>query len=284
MKISESGNLEIFRDSSIILEQYIELLKTANSSVNLLFPTLNAYFRHRKSGIFELLSNYTKNSNIKVKVLLPAPRHSKELHTEIVCQFDEFKIEFRALDETTEQLVTFVVVDDRETLVMVLKDDTKNNFEQAIDSAIWANSSHIVSSYSSLFKTLWHQTELNEHISRKNLELQRKNEELSRLYGDLDKSFEFLSQTSQKLQTVKEEVDSQLKIQNEFINIAAHELRTPTQSIIRYCEMIGAFPEKIETYVEIIKRNAERLQNLASDILDVTKIEAGILGLQVSKI
>ena len=42
------------------------------------------------------------------------------------------------------------------------------------------------------------------------------------------------------------------------------------------------FQKELE-YVEIIKRNAERLHNLASDILDVTKIEAGMLQLQLSK-
>ena len=202
MKISECGKLEVFRDSSIIFEHYIELLKTANSSVNLLFPTLNAYFRHRKSGIFELLRNHTKDSNIKVKVLLPVPRLSKELHTEIVCQFEELKIKFRALDKTTEQH-SFLVVDDREALVMVLKDETKPNFEEAVDFAMWSNNKHVVTSFSSLFETLWNQTELNEHILHQNLELQRKNDELNQLYRDLGESFEFLSKTSLKLQTIK---------------------------------------------------------------------------------
>ena len=46
-----------------------------------------------------------------------------------------------------------------------LKDYTKPNFEEAVDFArLLGNSKHIVTSYSSLFETLWHQTELNEHI------------------------------------------------------------------------------------------------------------------------
>ena len=40
----------------MILEQYKELLKSSNSDVNLVYPTINAYFRHRRSGIFELLA------------------------------------------------------------------------------------------------------------------------------------------------------------------------------------------------------------------------------------
>jgi len=99
----------------------------------------------------------------------------------------------------------------------------------------------------------------------------------------LGESFEFLSKTTRKLQMANEELDTQLKIQAEFINVAAHELRTPTQSIIGYCEMLELFPERIKTYLERLKRNAERLHTLTSDILDVTKMEAGILNLNTSK-
>ena len=282
-KISASGNLNIIRDSSMILERYRELLKSSNSDVNLVHPTINAYFRHRRSGIFELLSSHTKDSSVKVRVLLPVPRNNKNLYNEIKTQFDNSSIEYRALEKRTDDITTFVVVDKKAALLIELKDDTKPNFEEAVDFAILSSSKHIVTSYSSLFETLWHQTELNEHILHQNSELQRKNDELSQLYEDLGESFEFLSKTTQKLQLANEELDAQLKVQAEFINVAAHELRTPTQSIIGYCEMLEVFPERIKTYVETLKRNAERLNTLTSDILDVTKIEAGILKLNKSK-
>ena len=275
--------MNIIRDSSSILEQYRELLKSANSDVNLVYPTINAYFRHRRSGIFELLTSHTKDSSIKVRVLLPVPRNNKDLYNEIETQFDNSRIEYRALDKRTDGITTFVVVDKKAALLIELKDDTKPNFEEAVDFAMLSNSKHIVTSYSSLFETLWHQTELNEHILHQNLELQRKNDELRQLYEDLGESFEFLSKTTQKLQMANEELDAQLKVQAEFINVAAHELRTPTQAIIGYCEMLEVFPERIKTYVETLKRNAERLHTLTSDILDVTKMEAGILKLNTSK-
>ena len=47
--------------------------------------------------------------------------------------------------------------------------------------------------------------------------------------------------------------------------------------------MLEVFPERIKTYVETLKRNAERLNTLATDILDVTKMEAGILKLNTSE-
>ena len=84
-----------------------------------------------------------------------------------------------------------------------------------------------------------------------------------------------------------EKSNEQLKqhdiLQKEFINIAAHELRTPTQSITGYIEMLDTFPENFKRYLEPLKRNAKRLSILIEDILDVTKIEAGTLKLDKSK-
>jgi signal transduction histidine kinase len=79
-------------------------------------------------------------------------------------------------------------------------------------------------------------------------------------------------------------------MQQEFINIAAHELRTPIQAITGYIELLQDSPDfdqkdsnKIgnDTYefVNSIIRNANRLKQLTKDILDVTRIEAGSLNL-----
>jgi signal transduction histidine kinase len=80
------------------------------------------------------------------------------------------------------------------------------------------------------------------------------------------------------------EANEQLKIhdkmQQEFVNITAHELRTPTQSIMGYVEMIKLFPEKTPTYLQPIERNTQRLYRLIQDILDITKIESGTLKLK----
>jgi two-component system sensor histidine kinase VicK len=64
--------------------------------------------------------------------------------------------------------------------------------------------------------------------------------------------------------------------QKEFINIAAHELRTPIQPILGFAqvlqELIRKDPER--AYIESILRNARRLQTLTEQILDVTRIES----------
>ncbi len=68
------------------------------------------------------------------------------------------------------------------------------------------------------------------------------------------------------------------KIQDEFINIAAHELRSPAQSIFGYTELMLTDPEykqldKKEGYIEAIYRNSLRLTNLTAELLDVSRIE-----------
>ncbi len=71
------------------------------------------------------------------------------------------------------------------------------------------------------------------------------------------------------------------KIQKDFIDIAAHELRTPIQPIIAITELLYS-QNKNEDYQEllgVILRNAKRLKRLTEDLLDVAKIESNTLKL-----
>ena len=71
------------------------------------------------------------------------------------------------------------------------------------------------------------------------------------------------------------------KMQQEFINVAAHELRTPIQPIISLTEVLQSQIKDVkqQDLLEITIRNAKRLQRLTNDILDVTKIEGKSLEL-----
>jgi two-component system, OmpR family, sensor histidine kinase VicK len=79
--------------------------------------------------------------------------------------------------------------------------------------------------------------------------------------------------------TTNEQFKLSDKMQKEFINIAAHELRTPTQAITGYSELLATEPENGRMYVNPILRNSKRLQRLSEDILDVTRIESQSLKL-----
>jgi two-component system, OmpR family, sensor histidine kinase VicK len=70
------------------------------------------------------------------------------------------------------------------------------------------------------------------------------------------------------------------KMQREFINIASHEMKTPTQAILGMSGLLQYYPERREELIEIIQRNAKRLQALTRDILDVTRIESQTLKLE----
>ena len=73
------------------------------------------------------------------------------------------------------------------------------------------------------------------------------------------------------------------KMQKEFINIASHEMKTPTQAILGTSGLLQYYPEKKDELIKIIQRNAKRLQTLTSDILDVTRIESQNFQLEIER-
>ncbi|MGN6624256.1 MAG: sensor histidine kinase, partial [Candidatus Nitrosocosmicus sp.] len=80
-----------------------------------------------------------------------------------------------------------------------------------------------------------------------------------------------------KISELYEEIKSHDKMQKEFINVVAHELRTPTQAILGYSGILKEHPERVEKIAEIIYNNAVRLQKLINNLLDVTKIDSQVL-------
>jgi signal transduction histidine kinase len=92
------------------------------------------------------------------------------------------------------------------------------------------------------------------------------------------------------LELANKKLNTHDKMQKEFINIAAHELRTPIMPILGdavYLEKQFELGKKEvmvdKEQVSSIIRNAKRLKRLASDILDITKIESQSLKLNKEK-
>jgi two-component system, OmpR family, sensor histidine kinase VicK len=100
-------------------------------------------------------------------------------------------------------------------------------------------------------------------------------------------SYKLLFELLWNERTANEQFKLNDKMQKEFINIAAHELRTPAQSVLGYAELVrenaldrqANIGESIEE-IEAIYRNAVRLQKLTNDILDVSRIEGQTLTLE----
>lgn len=110
--------------------------------------------------------------------------------------------------------------------------------------------------------------------------------ETNRRFAETNEKFaevnEEILTLNKKLVLANEKIKANGKMQTDFINIAAHELRTPTQSILGYSELLHELllsseegqkdSQKIELAATLFK-NANRLQKLTENILDVSKIE-----------
>ena len=140
----------------------------------------------------------------------------------------------RFIEPYLQTKVHLLIVDRKFSLVIELKNDAAYRSYEAVGLATYSNSKPTVLSYVSIFESLWKQTELYEGLK---------------------------------------EVD---KLKDEFINIAAHELRTPIQPILGLSSILRsqAKDSKQQELLDVIVRNAKRLQRLSEDILDVTKIES----------
>jgi signal transduction histidine kinase len=109
------------------------------------------------------------------------------------------------------------------------------------------------------------------------------NDEVKRRTKELDESNKRLNTLNKQLELVNEQLKLHDKMQKEFINIASHEIKTPTQAILGYTEILQSHPEKREQISAALHRNANRLQRLTNDILDVTRIESQTLKLNKEK-
>ena len=92
-----------------------------------------------------------------------------------------------------------------------------------------------------------------------------------------------LKNTVNQLSQANEQLKVHDKMQKEFINVASHEMKTPTHSIIGYSDLMQKHPDKREEMLKAISRTAVRLQRLTNDILDVTRIESQTLKLDKEK-
>jgi signal transduction histidine kinase len=110
-----------------------------------------------------------------------------------------------------------------------------------------------------IFLIRWSST-LDSEVKRRTMELETANKQLS---------------------VSNEQLKMRDKAQQEFVNVAAHELRTPIQPIISLSDALlhRIRDDESRELIHTIFRSAKRLQRLSQDILDVTRIESGLMNL-----
>jgi signal transduction histidine kinase len=192
-----------------------------------------------KLGVIDHLIKASQNG-ATVKIICPIT----EVNANIVEEISKQAPGIRIMNMYADAPSGILIADGCKFLQAEVKNPMAEQFSEAIGFAIYSNSKHNVNSFKSFFELLW-----NEHAI---------NEELRRIHT----------------------------VQKEFINTAAHELRTPIMPILEEAEYIEhQFNDrKRKVVVEneqiaLIIRNAKRLERLASDILDVSKIESQSLKL-----
>lgn len=110
------------------------------------------------------------------------------------------------------------MVDRAHSLVVELKDDSREVSEEAIGLVAYSNSKSTALSYVSIFESIWIQSELSEELLIRSI------------------------------------------AQKEFINITAHELRTPIQPILGLSEILSSRVDaENRAFIYVIIRNAKRL-------------------------
>jgi hypothetical protein len=138
---------------------------------------------------FRILKEKIANQNIKVRILSPirvspydiGTRRKNDILSEIVVLGKKHNFQIRRIEQVMDQQQksTIVVVDRKFSLILELKDDSKNDFVEAIGLSIYSRSSSSVSSYATIFENLWLQSELYEQIVHANRALEEKSQQIT---------------------------------------------------------------------------------------------------------
>jgi signal transduction histidine kinase len=166
------------------------------------------------------LAKEAEQRKVRIRILMPRHELTKELAYSLTGRTSKYNnIDLRYIKQTRlNTYVTILIVDEKVSLVMEIRDDSKGTFDEAIGLSIYSNSRAGVLSYISIFENLWLQTELYDQIKESSMRLEQANEQL--IAHD--------------------------KMQKEFINIAAHELKTPIQPILSLTEVLRSQIKDVE--------------------------------------
>ncbi len=89
-----------------------------------------------------------------------------------------------------------------------------------------------------------------------------------------------------ELQRAKERAEESDRLKTAFLANMSHEIRTPMNGILGFSELLktpGLAGTKQQEYINIIGKSGERMLNIINDIIDISKIEAGLVNIEISE-
>ncbi|MGH9977204.1 MAG: ATP-binding protein [Nitrososphaeraceae archaeon] len=240
--------IQIIEQPDKIIQIAYEMIRSAKKEVLIMFSTANAFRRQISIGGPELIKEVTSSrKDLEVRILTPADHEVELASIALATKLDNVNV--RNMEATLQTKVTVVVVDRKFSLAVELRDDSQDDIQKALRSAVYSNTKSAAISYVAIFESLWKQVELIEQVN-----------------------------------SLCKQLKDQQTDQREFITIAAHELRAPIQPILGLAEVLKSRQEvqmeKQRELLSVIIRNAKRLKELTENILDITRIENKSLELQ----
>ena len=241
----ESEKTYIIQDPQSIQKLFVDMIKSVQHEVLLILPTVNAFLREHRMGIIQLLMQAVRERSVNVRILTPTNNVIDNILKNTVISYQEEgrkkDFDLRSINMSPEETAVSTV-----TIVVVDKKESLV-FEKTDDTKENFIEAVGMATYSNSKPTVVSYISIFES-----------------LWTQVD---------------LYEQLKTHDKMQKEFINIASHEMKTPTQAIIGYVDLIHKHPEKREDMMQSISRNAVRLQRLTNDILDVTRIDSHTLNL-----
>ncbi len=133
-------------------------------------------------------------------------------------------------------------------------------------------------------------------IAKKNIQIEHANKNLEGKVAErtkllnarnkeLKKEVERRALIQKELVAAKERAEESDKLKSAFLANMSHEIRTPMNGILGFANLLkeAENEEEQNEFIETIINSGEHLLNLINDIIDLSKIEAGILKIEKSK-
>ncbi|CAN5817152.1 hypothetical protein BH23THE1_BH23THE1_30350 [soil metagenome] len=265
---------EIIYNSEEFAKRMLQLTEKTRHDIMLILASSNSFNLSLNFGAFDIFNRLVKERSTNIRILLSTPlspesnvildEQQKEKEAKEVDKIKNYiqnsmsEIKFELIDKKNyykeAEGMSILLIDHTEVLAWeVNKNNTTDNiYYESTRLAIYSNSRPLVLSYNSIFESLWSGTQL---------------------YNDLKKA--------------NEKIAYKEKLEREFIDITAHELRTPVQTIMGSSEMaleaLNQDHAQVNTrYNELFQRiikNAYRINTLLEDFLNVTRLENNLLTL-----
>jgi PAS domain S-box-containing protein len=120
--------------------------------------------------------------------------------------------------------------------------------------------------------------ESEQNLKKQNTDYLTLNKEYSALNEELRESIDRIQNINEELINAKTKAEESDKLKSAFLANISHEIRTPMNAILGFSGFLlqpGLPHEKLEEFVQIINASSQQLLSVVSDIIDISRIEAG---------